>query len=283
VLFRGFDVGSAAAFAEIVSCFSNDILEYRERSSPRIEVKDRIYTSTEYPADQAIFAHNENSYAHIWPRRIFFCCLTPPVEGGATPIVDVRSVYHCINPEIRRAFNEVGVLYVRNFSPQIGISWKTAFQTERRDEVEQLARDAGYDLQWRDEDRLTSRRLGPASGRHPLTGEPIWFNHAAFFHVSTFPDAIRRALTARLREDELPNNTYYGDGSQIKDEVVEHVRSCYLANQLIFDWRRNDVLMLDNMLVAHARQAYRGARQILVAMTDAFRSEWLVSCEGETK
>src|SRR5687767_308059 len=92
-LFRNFAVNSADAFREAVSRFGGENLEYRERSSPRTEVGHHIYTSTEYPADQSIFPHNENSYAHVWPRMIFFCCLTPAREGGATPIVDVRSVY----------------------------------------------------------------------------------------------------------------------------------------------------------------------------------------------
>jgi hypothetical protein len=245
-------------------------------------VAHHIYTSTEYPADQSIFPHNENSYAHVWPRKIFFCCLTPAREGGATPIVDVRSVYRCIDPEIRRRFEDAGVLYLRNFSEGIGMSWRKAFQTERRDDVEAIARSAGYLLKWHDSDRLTTWRVGKACGRHPSTGQPIWFNHAAFFHVSTLPTAIRETLIAQLADDELPNNSYYGDGSPIEEEVIEQIRSCYLAQQLIFDWRGGDVLALDNMLVAHARQAYHGLRRVLVAMKDPFQSELLVSCkEGE--
>ena len=33
-----------------------------------------------------------------------------------------------------------------------------------------------------------------------------------------------------------------------------------------FQWREGDVLMVDNMLVAHARNPYQGARKIVVAM-----------------
>jgi hypothetical protein len=273
VLFRGFAVNSVDAFREVVSCFGKEDLEYRERSSPRTEVTHRIYTSTEYPADQSIFPHNENSYAHVWPRKIFFCCLTPAEEGGATPIVDVRSVYRCVAPEIRRRFEDAGVLYLRNFSEEIGMSWRKAFQTEQRQEVEAIARSAGYRLKWRDDSRLTTWRVGKACGRHPSTGQPIWFNHAAFFHVSTLPLSIRETLAAQLAEDELPNNSYFGDGSPIEEEVIEEIRSCYLAHQLIFDWRGGDVLALDNMLVAHARQPYRGSRRVLVAMKDPFQSE----------
>jgi alpha-ketoglutarate-dependent taurine dioxygenase len=277
VLFRGFGVDSVTAFHEAVSCFGGEPLKYRERSSPRSEVANHIYTSTEYPADQTIFPHNENSYAHIWPRMIFFCCSIPAPEGGATPIVDVRSVHQSIAPEIVEVFDRKGVLYLRNFSEELGMSWRSVFQTQYREEVEELACAASYQLEWRDENRLTVRRVGKACGLHPLTGQPIWFNHAAFFHVSTLPVAIRQALLAQLREDKLPNNSYYGDGSPIEEEVIAHIRSGYLAHQLLFDWHRGDVLALDNMLVAHGRQSYLGPRRVLVAMTDPFQSEWLAS------
>jgi alpha-ketoglutarate-dependent taurine dioxygenase len=275
VLFRGFGIDSAGAFHEVVSCLGGEMLKYQERSSPRVEVARNIYTSTEYPPDQAIFPHNENSYAHVWPRKIFFCCLKPSSEGGATPIVDVRSVYKSIDPDILHRFERLGVLYLRNFSEELGMSWRSAFQTQRPEEVEEFARAASYQMEWRDGDRLRIRRTGKACGQHPSTGELIWFNHAAFFHISTLPAEIRETLVVQLRKDELPNNSFYGDGSPIEDAVIKHIRSCYLANQLTFDWHQGDILALDNMLVAHGRQHYLGPRRVLVAMTDPFQSEWL--------
>jgi alpha-ketoglutarate-dependent taurine dioxygenase len=168
-------------------------------------------------------------------------------------------------------------MYLRNFSEQFGMSWSRAFQTDQRQEVEKIARVSGYSLKWHSNNRLTTWRVGKACGRHPSTGELIWFNHAAFFHISTLPDAISKTLSAQLPEEELPNNSYYGDGLPIEDEVIEHIRSCYLNNQLTFDWQRGDVLALDNMLVAHSRQPYLGSRQILVAMKERFQSEWFTS------
>ncbi|MNG41197.1 Taurine catabolism dioxygenase TauD, TfdA family [compost metagenome] len=33
-----------------------------------------------------------------------------------------------------------------------------------------------------------------------------------------------------------------------------------------FDWRKGDVILLDNMLAAHARDPFEGPRKIVVAM-----------------
>ncbi len=37
-----------------------------------------------------------------------------------------------------------------------------------------------------------------------------------------------------------------------------------------FDWRQGDVIMLDNMLAAHARDPFEGPRKIVVAMGAMF-------------
>ncbi|WP_079697379.1 MULTISPECIES: TauD/TfdA family dioxygenase [Paenibacillus] len=60
VLFRNFPKASISEFSEITQIFSSELLEYKERSTPRTEVQDNIYTSTEYPKDQCIPMHNES-------------------------------------------------------------------------------------------------------------------------------------------------------------------------------------------------------------------------------
>jgi alpha-ketoglutarate-dependent taurine dioxygenase len=266
ILFRGFGHQSAATFEKLIKIVSGEPLEYRERSSPRNAVSGNIYTSTEHPPDQHIFLHNENSYAGTWPLKIFFCCVIAALQGGETPICDVRRVYQRIPASIRERFEQKGVMYVRNFSNSVGLSWKTVFQTEDRAKVEQYCQTAGYQFEWRDSNQLRTRRVAPAVATHPQTGERVWFNHAAFFHVSTLEPAVRDALRAQFAEEDLPNQTYYGDGSPIEDATLEAIREAYQAETIKFSWQPGDVLALDNMLAAHARTPYVGPRKILVGM-----------------
>lgn len=266
ILFRGFGPQSPQNFEEFINVVSGEALEYRERSSPRSAVAGNIYTSTEHPPDQHIFLHNENSYAGTWPLKIFFCCVTAAQQGGETPICDVRRVYNRIAPEISARFEQKGVMYVRNFSDHIGLSWKTVFQTEDRAQVEQYCRNAGYDFEWRNGNRLRTRRVAPAVARHPSTGDRVWFNHAAFFHVSTLEPAVRDALRAQFADEDLPNHTYYGDGSPIEEPALDAVRRAYGEETVKFPWQPGDVMALDNMLAAHGRTPYVGPRKILVGM-----------------
>ena len=54
LLFRGFRLRSAAEFERFIRAISGELLDYSYRSTPRTKVDGKIYTSTEYPAEQSI-------------------------------------------------------------------------------------------------------------------------------------------------------------------------------------------------------------------------------------
>jgi alpha-ketoglutarate-dependent taurine dioxygenase len=266
ILFRGFQIANAGALDRVTTALAGEPLVYRERSSPRQQVSGNVYTSTEHPADQTIFLHNENSYQHTWPQRVLFACATPADTGGRTPIADTRRVFQRIDPAIRQRFVDRGVMYVRNYGEGLGLPWQVVFQTEDRAAVDAYCRAADIEVTWRDGNRLRTRQIRPAVIRHPRTGEMSWFNHATFFHLSTLPPPIREALLSQYREDEVPNNTFYGDGQPIEPSVLDALRGAYAEATRTFEWQRGDLLLLDNLLMAHGREPFTGPRSILVGL-----------------
>ena len=68
--------------------------------------------------------------------------------------------------------------------------------------------------------------------------------------------------------ERMPRQVVYGDGTPIGDEALALIGQTYEACAVRFDWRQGDVLMLDNMLAAHARDPYQEPRKIAVAMAD---------------
>ncbi len=268
VLCRGFDLPTLARFQAFVAAASADPIRYGERSSPRSVIEGEVYTSTDHPADQPIVLHNEQSYTLSWPMRIAFFCVEPATTGGRTPIADSRRIHDRLPAAVRDAFAHRQVLYVRNYGDGLGLSWREAFQTSERSEVERYCRSAGIEVEWKGEDRLRTRQVRPAIRLHPHTGEPVWFNHALFFHVSSLPAEARRALESGLAPDELPAQTFYGDGGAIEEATLAAIRAAFAAETVSFPWLKGDVLLLDNMLVAHGREPFTGPRRIAVAMAE---------------
>ncbi|MBW4500880.1 MAG: TauD/TfdA family dioxygenase [Scytonema hyalinum WJT4-NPBG1] len=270
ILFRGFNVKTVDEFEQIIAAIYKEAMEYRYRASPRTQVGGRIYTSTDYPAEQSIFPHNEHAYSPTFPLKIFFFCMTPAQEGGETPIGSCRKVFERIHPEIRDRFIEKKVMYMRNFGDGFGLPWQTVFQTTDKIKVEEYCHSNGIEFEWKDGDRLRTRQVGPAVIKHPRTGEMVWFNHATFFHVSTLEPTIRDSLLKNFPEEDLPTNTYYGDGSPIEPSVLAHLQEAYQQEMITFSWQKGDVLMLDNMLSIHARKPFVPPRKILVGMAEPY-------------
>lgn len=272
LLFRGFAVG-LEELDRFMRALSDDLLDYTYRSTPRSQVTGKIYSSTEYPADQAIPFHNEMSYSRSWPLRIWFCCLAAAATGGATPIADSRRVYQRMPGEIREEFERKKVMYVRNYGAGVDLPWQEVFQTDSRDAVESFCADAGIEVEWHGGDRLRTRQVCQATAVHPQTGDKVWFNQAHLFHVSSLQPDVQRALLDAFGEEGLSRNTYYGDGSPIDTETLDEIRRVYAAETVSFPWQPGDLLMLDNMLVAHAREPFTGARKVVVGMAQAVSQE----------
>jgi alpha-ketoglutarate-dependent taurine dioxygenase len=76
---------------------------------------------------------------------------------------------------------------------------------------------------------------------------------------------VRSSLQSEAAGYE-PRNAFYGDGTEIDDAALNHIRAVYESETITFPWQRGDVLILDNMLTAHGRKPDRGSRQIVVGM-----------------
>lgn len=273
LLFRGFDVPDAAAFQSFARSFGHPLLSYDFGSTPRTDLGEGVYTSTEYPAHQPIALHNEQSYTLEWPMKIWFHCVQPSPEGGETPIADSREIYSRIDPEVRRRFERLGLMYVRNYGNGLDLPWQRAFNTEDRARVEDFCRTHRIQFEWKPDGELRTRQICQAVARHPASGEWVWFNQAHLFHVSNLEPTVREALLGVVDEADLPRNVYFGDGSPIEPEMLDHVRGVLDACAVRFPWQQGDILMLDNMLAAHGRSPFSGPRQIVVAMAQSYSVE----------
>jgi alpha-ketoglutarate-dependent taurine dioxygenase len=265
ILFRGFDVGDVGRFERIAAAASaSDWVEYREAATPRSHVRGNVFTSTEYPQELRIYVHNENSHVTSWPLYVFFYCQRPADSGGETPLADCREIYRQLPREIVRGFEASGWLYRRNFLRTSAIPWTKAFNTDSRQVVDDYCRENFMHSEWsRNGLSLIYRRW--ATLQHPLTGDPVWFNHGTFFNIWTLEPELKEIML-QLPQEFLPHNTYHGHGEPVADDIMRLLDEAYTRHTVTFHWETDDVLMVDNMRLAHGRKPYSGQRRIFVAM-----------------
>lgn len=275
ILFRGFDLPTPGAFESFCQALCPELYgQYGDL--PKKEGGQKIYKSTPYPKDRMILFHNESAHQHRWPRRQWFYCEVPAPVGGATPIVDSREVYQALPSWLQAKLRARQLMYVRNFTRDIDVSWQHFFRTEDPLEVERVCRESQIEFEWRGPHELHTRQVCPAVILHPLTGEASFFNQVQLYHPA-FLDADIREQFLQGGEDALPRQVYYGDGSALEEEAIEAINAAYDRCAVRFDWQQGDVVMLDNMLAAHARDPFDGERKIVVAMGDIYARHQVVA------
>ncbi len=265
LVFRNFNLRMMSDFERFAMSLCPDLFQ-DNGEHPRQNITGKVYTPVFYPPEKKILWHNENSFNQHWPVKIWFGCIQPAARGGETPVVDSRKVYDLLDPAITKSFHEKQIMYVRNYGAGPGLEWQTVFNTHNKEEVERQCHESSMEFQWTADDRLQTRAVCPAVVKHPKTGEMVWFNQAQHWHLSCLDDATRQSLTSVFAPKDLPRNCFYGDGSTIEDAVMKEILAVYEKLEVSFSWRRNDIMMLDNLLTAHARNPFAGERKLLVAM-----------------
>lgn len=265
VLIRGFDgLDNVHSFQDAFQALCGDMLQYKLQTSPRTQVDNNVYTSTDHPASQHIYMHTESSYSKVWPRHIGFFCLIPSLVGGETPIMREQLVVDDMSDSSLQKFNERGVRYVRNFTRGLGLTWQKSYQVDTKEEAEQIIKDQGMEFTWVNDNHLRVEWNMPAFHRHPVTKQELWFNHMYFGHKSLYDKKVRSVIP----EDFLPFLTFYGDGEPVEEQVVEKFTNIYKESSYVFKWQLGDLLLLENMIYSHGRNPYEGQRKILVGMAN---------------
>jgi hypothetical protein len=268
LLFRGFDVEDASDFNRFAEAQGGALQNYIGGDSPRREVENKVYTSTEFAEHLEIYLHNELSYAGWYPSRVFFYCNIEPASGGQTTIGDSREIFKSMRADMADRFANLGVAYIQNLHSGIGPgkSWQETYETDDRQVVEAHCQDNQVEYRWTDYG-LWTRTVCSAVNDHPVTGQRAWFNQADQFHAMAPSARIDPDVSRKFDEERYPCHATYGDGSEISLEDLSDIRSVFADNEVLFSWQRGDVLMLDNLIAAHGRKPYTGDRKILVAMS----------------
>lgn len=270
IYFTGFGIRDREEFLRARDFYAGAAsFNYMDGNSPRKKLTTGLYTSTEYPKEFSISLHNELSYSAKWPGTLFFYCDIPAEEGGETPIVDCRFMLKVLTPDLVERFGQHGVKYTRYLggSKGIGKSWMDTFETQDRKVVEDYCAENNIEYAW-EGNNLYLSQFGPGLATHPVTGERVWFNQANQFHPSHMQADVYKALKLMHSKNarKYPQYAFYGNGDEIPEAYLKEITDKHFEYAFKLPWKKGDILLLDNMLMAHGRMPFKGERKVYVSM-----------------
>jgi alpha-ketoglutarate-dependent taurine dioxygenase len=268
LLVRGLGLRDVAGI-EVVFRTLGRLMTEKEAFAPRRTYAPGVYSSSKWPPNQPMCMHHELSYGLEFPGLMLFACLVAPTDAGATPVADAATVLQALPSELVERFEKAGWLLIRNYNDDIGASVADAFGTDDRHAVEGYCRANGIKFEWQSDGALRTWQRRSAVVRHPVTGQRCWFNQIAFLNEWTIDPEVREYLVDMYGEDGLPFTTRFGNGDAIGADIVQAINDVYEANTRREPWQDGDLLLVDNVRTAHARERFEGAREVLVAMADA--------------
>jgi alpha-ketoglutarate-dependent taurine dioxygenase len=266
---RGLGLRKASDAVAVFHNLAADLMIEKEAFAARKLYSTGVYSSSAWPQNQGMCMHHELSYALRFPGLMLFACLEAPDEGGATAVADSPSVLDALPSDLVKRFEQEGWLLTRNYNGEIGVTYGEAFGTDNRSAIESYCRSNDIEWEWQPDGGLRTIQRRSAVIRHPVSGLRCWFNQVAFLNEWTIDPEVREFLIDAYGEDALPFNTKYGDGDAIGKDVVEVINQAYADNTFSEPWVAGDLMLVDNIRTAHSREAFKGAREILVAMAHA--------------
>jgi alpha-ketoglutarate-dependent taurine dioxygenase len=271
VLVRGLGLRDPAQTTAVFRRLATTLMIEKEAFARRQLYTDGVYSSATWPANQPMCMHHELSYRLEVPSLMLFACLAAPARGGATAVSDSPTVLEALPKDLTERFGRDGWILTRSYNEEIGATLAEAFGTEDRGAIEGYCRANAIEFGWQPDGELRTQQRHSAVVRHPVTGQRCFFNQIAFLNEWTIDPEVREYLVDMYGEDGLPFNTRFGTGEQLTEEIVELINAVYEAHTVREPWQVGDLMLVDNIRTAHSREAYEGAREILVGMADPVR------------
>ena len=279
LVLRGFAFRTAEDFNRFTGLFEPYSGGYVAGASPRSTVVGNVMEATRLDARFLIWLHQEMSYLPNWPTRIAFFGRKVPEKGGATIIGDMREFTRRIPAEVREAMEKHGVRGVRNYAP-LGEGahnarhvddkgWEDGFGTTDRAEVEEICAAMGIQPIWNDNGSLTVVTVTDAFTPHPITGELFYRSnlHTNGRTYAHFGDNGGNKDWDEARRHQAHHTGYaLGNGEELSPEHTTEIEDTVDSLITRWQWKDGDIMLVDNLQVAHGRDPFVGDRETLVAL-----------------
>ncbi|XP_078657366.1 dapdiamide synthesis protein DdaC-like [Branchiostoma floridae x Branchiostoma belcheri] len=268
LLFRGLPLATAEDFSRVVVNLGLKLTSYKGGGGIRHRLAEAVDTASDEPPELCIEPHHELAYTNHYPEKIMFFCIDPPPPGtgGETVLADARDILSRLDKDVVEKFRRLGVMYTHYLpsrGPGIYNSWQATFQSEVKSEVEEHLKAHNIHWKWEDDGAMRNWTVLPALYKY--RGDWVWFTvpHA---ENSSYMKNTPYWADKDLPHHMYPQHTYYGDGTDIEQDVLQHIRDTIWQVAAGFQLQKGDLLVLNNIYCQHARLGFTGKRKLAVAL-----------------
>ena len=290
LLMRDTGLETTSGFSEFLSSIGYHHHSYVGGASPRTDQGRGVYTATDIPADVNILIHQEMAYLDSVPDYVSLFCEDPPENGQKTNLIgDMRKFTDSLPVELKKRYKGKRAR-LRRMLPPTGKNtgffrakrcWQETLGTDDREEAVAAAEQKGWELSWTDDDFLVITQEPARFFRtHPIHGE-IWCTQALVYQsVTGRLSAERDGRTADLEQldsalanaPDSVDQMIMEDGSAVPPEDSRIWFEIAVAAETRYALGRGDIIVLDNLLMAHGRSQFTGPRRISAALGDRVAS-----------
>ena len=255
--------------------------EYRPGIAPRVikSASGRSFSSTEAPKYMPIPPHNEMAYSNYRPTIISFWCKTAPHIHGETPLFDCNKIYQDLKNH--KVFQEKRI-FSRFFPDKKtswdsgdvgGSSWKSSFNTEDKQIVEEFCDYIGMQYTWVDGGLQTTIEIDPVVLDHNKNKclqlqTPLLKNIVYKYLLNKFP---KRFDNEEYKKNLIDSSSAilpikYSLDEELNDNEKRLFMDSIFRNSVFPKWEKGDVWIIDNIRSAHARMNVVGEREIIASL-----------------
>ncbi|WP_394617104.1 TauD/TfdA family dioxygenase [Lentzea sp. JNUCC 0626] len=235
-----------------------------EAFNHRTDFGNGVQAPISWPAERSICCFQECSYSTTFPSVVLTACITPP-ESGQAHLSDTRRIPDHLPARLVDHVRAKGWAMSRVFHDGFGLSAQDAFFAADRAGLEKSLGALDIDYDWLPGGSLRTTRRRPGVVRHPVTGEECWFNQLVFLNSKSL-DPGERLVMANAFGEDLPMDTFFGDGSTLPEEDWTAIYRAYESTTTEVTWRRGDLLITDNVITAQGRSSFEGSHEFLVSL-----------------
>lgn len=199
------------------------------------------------PGGVALGFHAEDSYNAWRPDTLWFVCLAEGTDGGTpTGVVDGVQLFADLDEKWQEFSRANALRFDRTWPAE---HWQKEVGTDRRDELAAFL----------DTIPDTTYEFLPDGSLHTRFEVPM------VVRTRTGEESFSNTILHAVKD-----HPFYGmslaDGSEIPQELVEHVEQLALERELKVGWAQGEVLVIDNYRLMHRRGEYGGTGRDLRAL-----------------